>query len=220
MGSFREQPGGWHHCHWQWGEEEQRGGRHRSSLGWQPLGTPDGTAQSPMPGDFPRMGGELPAGLWLPGSSLGLEAGLSGPSVGQGPAEVMGSDGTRVGTSWASPPAAEEGTWGCLWHPAPCPARREGRHNRKQAGLSTGHAQGLQGMGVLGAVHPRDLGQSQVNAWPGVLHLPVLLWAPKARQFPKLLWHFGKCLLRMLGQLDAELLNSPGAKAVTQVSPH
>lgn len=96
----------------------------------------------------------------------GLEAGLAGPREGQGAAEVMGSDGTCVGTSWASPPVVEEGTWGCLWRLAPCPAGREGRQDRQQAGLRAGHAEGLQGVQVPGSAHPQELGQSQVSAWP------------------------------------------------------
>lgn len=104
---------------------------------------------------------------------------------------------------------------------APCRAGTEGRQDRQQqTGLRAGRAEGLQGMGVPGVVHPQELGQTQVSAWPGVLHLPALTWVPKAQQLPKLLWHFGKCSLQMLGLLGAEVLNSPGAQAVTpEVSP-
>lgn len=64
--------------------------------------------RAPCPETPPEQEG-VSAGTRLPGSSLGLEAGLAGPREGHGPAEVMGSDGTCLRTSWASPPVPEEG---------------------------------------------------------------------------------------------------------------
>lgn len=94
------------------------------------------------------------------GQSLGLEAGLAGPREGQGPAEVMGSDGTRVAMSWASPPVAQGGR-GDSSGTLP-PALLGGRAG--QAVLGAGHAEALQGMGswVLPILRSRG------RAWPGV----------------------------------------------------
>lgn len=177
---------------------EQRGGRHRSSLGWQPLGTSDRTAPSPR--EAPQDGRELSAAR----QSLGLEAGLAGPREGQGPAEVMGSDGTRVAMSWASPPVAQGGrgdTSGTL-----PPALLGGRAG--QAVLGAGHAEALQGMGSW--VLPILRSRGRARPGPGQV-FPVLTWLPKAQQLPRLLW---KCPLQTHGLLSVEVLDSR-AQAVT-----
>lgn len=203
VGSFREQPGGgitaivtpcppWH------GDRRSREEGDTEAL-WDgnPWEHPAEQRRAPCR-DTPAGWGELPLAHGAR-QQLGLQAGLAGPREGQGPAEVMGSDGTRVGTSWAFPPVAEEGTWGRLWYPAPCPAGREGRQHRQQAGLSAGDARGLQGMGVPGTVHPQELGQSQVSAWPRVLHLPVLTWVQSLSSFPSSCGTLGNAPSKCLG---------------------
>lgn len=158
VGSFREQPGGWHRCHCHIpssllrGEAEQRGGRHRSCLGWQPLGTADRTAPSPV--RLPQDGRELSAGTRLHPERDRVQ--LRSWAVMGHAREQAGHPLLRQRRGICTLPCWEGG----------------------QAGLRAGHAEGLQGMGVPGAVHP------QVRAWPGVLHLPVLTLVPKVQQLP------------------------------------
>lgn len=74
---------GWHYCHCHslsslvWGEVEQGGGRHRSSLQWQPLKTPDRTVLSTR--ETSQDGRELSAGTWVPGRAWGWRLGLLTP---------------------------------------------------------------------------------------------------------------------------------------------
>lgn len=197
MGSFRAQPGGditatVTPCLCRGGERWSRTERDPEAL-W------DGSPWE-HPAEQPRsQRRETPPGWEGAGSSLGLEAGQAGPRERQGPAVV------------------QEGTWGRIWHLAPCPA---GREDRQQAGLRAGHAEGLQECGSRGLSILRSWGRVRSVPAQAGFYLPVLCWVPKAQHLPKFLWHFGKCPLQTLGLLSAEVLNSPGAQAVTQVSPH
>lgn len=73
------------------------------------------------------------------------------------------------------------------------PCWEGGQAGQAAGGLRAGHAEGLQGMGVPGAVHP------QVRTWPGVLHLPVLTLVPKAQQLPSSCGTLGNAPSKCLG---------------------